>query len=43
VVFLRFRLRSTFPRQLLMERFISRERNEPPDIDIDFEHERRGR
>ncbi|HAG45613.1 MAG TPA: error-prone DNA polymerase, partial [Gammaproteobacteria bacterium] len=23
------------------ERFISRERNEPPDIDIDFEHERR--
>ena len=28
-------------RALLMERFISRERNEPPDIDIDFEHERR--
>jgi error-prone DNA polymerase len=27
--------------QLLMERFISRERNEPPDIDVDFEHERR--
>ena len=26
---------------LLMERFISRQRNEPPDIDIDFEHERR--
>ncbi|MDF4024665.1 error-prone DNA polymerase [Luteibacter sp. PPL201] len=26
---------------LLMERFISIERNEPPDIDIDFEHERR--
>ncbi len=26
---------------LVMERFISRERNEPPDIDIDFEHERR--
>ena len=26
---------------LLIERFISRERNEPPDIDIDFEHERR--
>jgi error-prone DNA polymerase len=25
----------------LVERFISRERNEPPDIDIDFEHERR--
>ena len=27
--------------ELLVERFISRERNEPPDIDIDFEHERR--
>ena len=27
--------------QLLLERFISRERNEPPDIDVDFEHERR--
>lgn len=26
---------------LLVERFISRERNEPPDIDIDFEHQRR--
>jgi error-prone DNA polymerase len=26
---------------LLFERFISRERNEPPDIDIDFEHDRR--
>jgi error-prone DNA polymerase len=26
---------------LLMERFISAERNEPPDIDVDFEHERR--
>ncbi|MHC5023561.1 MAG: PHP domain-containing protein [Planctomycetota bacterium] len=26
---------------LLFERFISHERNEPPDIDIDFEHERR--
>ncbi|TLY74848.1 MAG: DNA polymerase III subunit alpha, partial [Gammaproteobacteria bacterium] len=26
---------------LLFERFISRERNESPDIDIDFEHERR--
>jgi error-prone DNA polymerase len=26
---------------LLFERFISRERDEPPDIDIDFEHERR--
>ena len=27
--------------EMLMERFISRERNEPPDIDVDFEHERR--
>jgi len=27
--------------QLLFERFISVERNEPPDIDVDFEHERR--
>jgi error-prone DNA polymerase len=27
--------------QLLFERFISRERGEPPDIDVDFEHERR--
>jgi error-prone DNA polymerase len=26
---------------LLFERFISPERNEPPDIDVDFEHERR--
>ncbi|MEL6328788.1 MAG: error-prone DNA polymerase [Planctomycetota bacterium] len=26
---------------LLFERFISEERDEPPDIDIDFEHERR--
>jgi len=26
---------------VLFERFVSRERNEPPDIDIDFEHERR--
>jgi len=26
---------------ILFERFISRERNEPPDIDVDFEHERR--
>jgi error-prone DNA polymerase len=25
----------------LFERFISRERNEPPDIDVDFEHDRR--
>lgn len=27
--------------ELLFERFISRDRNEPPDIDVDFEHERR--
>src|SRR3982750_888262 len=27
--------------KLLFERFISRERREPPDIDVDFEHERR--
>lgn len=27
--------------ELLFERFISAERNEPPDIDVDFEHERR--
>ncbi len=27
--------------QLLFERFISEDRREPPDIDIDFEHERR--
>ncbi|MFJ3483054.1 error-prone DNA polymerase [Pseudomonas sp. NPDC090202] len=27
--------------QMLFERFISEERNEPPDIDVDFEHERR--
>ena len=26
---------------LLFERFISKERDEPPDIDVDFEHERR--
>ena len=26
---------------VLFERFISKERNEPPDIDVDFEHERR--
>ncbi|MDH2326355.1 error-prone DNA polymerase [Cereibacter sp. SYSU M97828] len=26
---------------LIFERFISEERNEPPDIDVDFEHERR--
>ncbi|HET9033666.1 MAG TPA: error-prone DNA polymerase [Dokdonella sp.] len=27
--------------QMLFERFISIERDEPPDIDVDFEHERR--
>ncbi|MEO8023399.1 PHP domain-containing protein, partial [Polaromonas sp.] len=27
--------------RLLFERFISRERREPPDIDVDFEHQRR--
>jgi error-prone DNA polymerase len=27
--------------QTLVERFISKERNEPPDIDVDFEHDRR--
>lgn len=26
---------------MLFERFISKERNEPPDIDVDFEHDRR--
>lgn len=26
---------------MLFERFVSKERNEPPDIDVDFEHERR--
>ena len=31
------------PRQInvLFERFISKERDEPPDIDVDFEHQRR--
>jgi error-prone DNA polymerase len=28
-------------RALLFERFVSASRNEPPDIDVDFEHERR--
>jgi error-prone DNA polymerase len=28
-------------RHLLFDRFVSEERGEPPDIDIDFEHERR--
>jgi error-prone DNA polymerase len=34
---------SVNPEQIsvLFERFISKERNEPPDIDVDFEHERR--
>jgi error-prone DNA polymerase len=27
--------------ELLFERFVSEARNEPPDIDVDFEHERR--
>jgi error-prone DNA polymerase len=27
--------------EVLFERFLSKERNEPPDIDVDFEHERR--
>jgi error-prone DNA polymerase len=27
--------------RLLFDRFLSAERNEPPDIDVDFEHERR--
>lgn len=27
--------------EMLFERFLSKERNEPPDIDVDFEHERR--
>jgi len=27
--------------ELLFERFVSRDRGEPPDIDVDFEHERR--
>ncbi|WP_127145598.1 error-prone DNA polymerase [Pelagibacterium montanilacus] len=27
--------------ELLFERFLSKERREPPDIDVDFEHERR--
>jgi error-prone DNA polymerase len=27
--------------EMLFERFVSRERNEPPDIDVDFEHQRR--
>jgi error-prone DNA polymerase len=27
--------------ETLFERFVSRQRNEPPDIDVDFEHQRR--
>ncbi len=27
--------------EMLFERFLSKERNEPPDIDVDFEHSRR--
>ncbi len=27
--------------EMLFERFLSKERNEPPDIDVDFEHQRR--
>lgn len=30
-----------FESELLFERFLSKERREPPDIDVDFEHERR--
>jgi DNA polymerase III alpha subunit len=31
----------TYRKDVLFERFLSNERNEPPDIDVDFEHERR--
>lgn len=43
VVCFALRITNVDPRKidLLFERFISKERNEPPDIDIDFEHERR--
>lgn len=43
VVCFALKLTSVDPNQIdvLFERFISRERGEPPDIDIDFEHERR--
>ena len=27
--------------ETLFERFLTKERNEPPDIDVDFEHQRR--
>ncbi len=33
--------RDPMQHHLLFERFLSRERNEPPDIDVDFEHDRR--
>jgi DNA polymerase III alpha subunit len=32
---------STRDRTMVFERFVSEARNEPPDIDVDFEHERR--
>jgi error-prone DNA polymerase len=32
---------NTDEREVLFERFLSNERDEPPDIDVDFEHERR--
>jgi error-prone DNA polymerase len=37
------RITEVSPEQIntLFERFLSKERNEPPDIDVDFEHERR--
>jgi error-prone DNA polymerase len=37
------RITEVNPEQIntLFERFLSKERNEPPDIDVDFEHERR--
>ena len=39
---LRARITSIDPcARLLFERFVSAERKEPPDIDVDFEHERR--
>ena len=43
VVCYALRITEVDPRNIaaLFERFISAERNEPPDIDVDFEHERR--
>ncbi|MGO8499724.1 hypothetical protein ACC785_38570, partial [Rhizobium ruizarguesonis] len=29
------------PERQAFERFVSQERDEPPDIEVDFEHERR--